>query len=87
MYTGLIPGLRPANERRRYKVTPFLIGANLESAPVYIPHETLDNICCLNQFNDSAYKILPVSIIFFTSVQYLVHLSPAFSSPQFSGDL
>ena len=24
--TGLIPGLRPANERRRYKVTPSLIG-------------------------------------------------------------
>ena len=26
MYTGLILGLRPANERRRYKVTPSLIG-------------------------------------------------------------
>ena len=26
VYTGLIPGLRPANERRRYKVTPSLIG-------------------------------------------------------------
>ena len=25
-YTGLILGLRPANERRRYKVTPSLIG-------------------------------------------------------------
>ena len=25
-YTGLIQGLRPANERRRYKVTPSLIG-------------------------------------------------------------
>ena len=25
-YTGLIPGLCPANERRRYKVTPSLIG-------------------------------------------------------------
>ena len=24
--TGLILGLRPANERRRYKVTPSLIG-------------------------------------------------------------
>ena len=24
--SGLIPGLRPANERRRYKVTPYLIG-------------------------------------------------------------
>ena len=24
--TELILGLRPANERRRYKVTPFLIG-------------------------------------------------------------
>ena len=24
--TGLILGLRPANERRRYKVTPYLIG-------------------------------------------------------------
>ena len=24
--TGLIPGLPPANERRRYKVTPSLIG-------------------------------------------------------------
>ena len=24
--SGLILGLRPANERRRYKVTPFLIG-------------------------------------------------------------
>ena len=24
--TGLIPGLRPANKRRRYKVTPSLIG-------------------------------------------------------------
>ena len=24
--TGLIVGLRPANERRRYKVTPSLIG-------------------------------------------------------------
>ena len=24
--TGLILGLRPADERRRYKVTPFLIG-------------------------------------------------------------
>ena len=31
---GLILGLRPASERRRYKVTPSLIdlGANLESA-------------------------------------------------------
>ena len=26
MHTGLILGLRPANERLRYKVTPFLIG-------------------------------------------------------------
>ena len=26
MYAGLILGLRPANERRRYKVTPSLIG-------------------------------------------------------------
>ena len=25
-YTERIPGLRPANERRRYKVTPSLIG-------------------------------------------------------------
>ena len=25
LYTGLIVGLRPANERRRYKVTPSLI--------------------------------------------------------------
>ena len=25
-YTGLILGLRPANERRRYKVTPSFIG-------------------------------------------------------------
>ena len=25
-YTGLILGLRPANERRRYNVTPSLIG-------------------------------------------------------------
>ena len=25
-YTGMILGLRPANERRRYKVTPSLIG-------------------------------------------------------------
>ena len=25
-YTGLILGLRPANERRRYQVTPSLIG-------------------------------------------------------------
>ena len=24
--TGLIPGLRPANEKRRYEVTPSLIG-------------------------------------------------------------
>ena len=24
--TGLILGLHPANDRRRYKVTPFLIG-------------------------------------------------------------
>ena len=31
--TRVILGLRPANERRRYKVTPSLIGrANLESA-------------------------------------------------------
>ena len=28
-YAGLIPGLRPANERRHYKVTPSLIGAAL----------------------------------------------------------
>ena len=27
MYIGLILGLRPANERRRYKVTPSLIGS------------------------------------------------------------
>ena len=26
IYAGLILGLRPANERRRYKVTPSLIG-------------------------------------------------------------
>ena len=26
MFSGLILGLRPANERRRYKVTPSLIG-------------------------------------------------------------
>ena len=26
MYSELIVGLRPANERRRYKVTPSLIG-------------------------------------------------------------
>ena len=26
IYTGLILGLRPANERRRYKVTPSLVG-------------------------------------------------------------
>ena len=26
MYVGLILGLRPASERRRYKVTPSLIG-------------------------------------------------------------
>ena len=25
-YTGVIPGLHPTNERRRYKVTPSLIG-------------------------------------------------------------
>ena len=25
--TGLILDVRPANERRRYKVTPFLIGS------------------------------------------------------------
>ena len=33
-YTGLILGLRPANERRRYKVTPSLISwaQNLHSA-------------------------------------------------------
>ena len=31
--TGLILGFRPANERHRYKVTPFhWLGANLESA-------------------------------------------------------
>ena len=24
--TGLIQGLHPANERRRYKITPFLVG-------------------------------------------------------------
>ena len=34
LITGLILGLRPANERRRYKVTSSLIGwgANLDSA-------------------------------------------------------
>ena len=26
IYPGLILGLRPANERRRYKVTPSVIG-------------------------------------------------------------
>ena len=33
MTAGLILGLHPANERRRYKVTPPLwLGGNLESA-------------------------------------------------------
>ena len=27
LQSGLIPGLRPANKRRRYKVTPSLIGS------------------------------------------------------------
>ena len=37
-YLGLILGLQPANERRRYKVTPSLIGwANLESALISHP--------------------------------------------------
>ena len=37
-YTGTIPGLRPANERRRYKVTPSLIGwAQAKNQPrVYV---------------------------------------------------
>ena len=35
---GLNLGLRPANEGRRYKVTPYLIGwaQNLESALMYV---------------------------------------------------
>ena len=36
-YTGLILGLCPANERRRYKVTPFLIGwAQTKNQPCWI---------------------------------------------------
>ena len=35
-WTGLIQGLRPANERRRYFVTTPLIGTSLESALVEV---------------------------------------------------
>ena len=44
--SGLIPVLRPANERRRYKVTPPLyhwLGANLESAL----HVVVKNTLCI----------------------------------------
>ena len=41
--SGLILGLRPANERRRYKVTPsHWLGANLESALCFLCLLALD---------------------------------------------
>ena len=40
--TGLILGLRPANERRRYKVTPSLIGwAQTKNQPCYYKGECM----------------------------------------------
>ena len=44
--SGLILGLRPANERRRYKVTPSVISqgwANLVSALLVIPSFSVGN--------------------------------------------
>ena len=57
--TRLILGLRPVNERRRYKVTPFLIGwaQNLESA-LNLTHANLTvtrvspgSVTCIRQHN------------------------------------
>ena len=60
---GLIPGLRPANERRRYKVTPSLIGwvqtwnhpSPTASCPQYSLH--LSHLCkgCFPQHPDQQH--------------------------------
>ena len=43
--TGLILGLHPANERRRYKVTPSLIGwEQTENQPCNISVQSIQDI-------------------------------------------
>ena len=65
--SGLILGLRPANERRRYKVTPSLIvglGASLESAlclrsspatavSILSNATRIDSLCSRRSFHDA----------------------------------
>ena len=49
-YTGLVPGLRPADERRRYFVKTFLIGwVQTYSQPSYITvdHSSLSSPLCM----------------------------------------
>ena len=52
---GLILGLRPANERRRYKVTPsHWLGANLESALYCVQqHMLMSNLYVRNNANNA----------------------------------
>ena len=76
-YSGLIPGLRPANERRRYFVTTSLIGrAQAEKQPCdcSVPNlysvtpMTIADMC----FDDSHYNLL---FFWFRLSKYMTHFA------------
>ena len=61
--TGMIPGLRPANERRRYNVTPSFnwLGASLESALNAVSVGNQQDAKCASFSQQSSLDILHFS--------------------------